>query len=326
MDSRTRVRESPSCSKLTVPRVFLPSSLIQLICVSGCCSRILASHSAVWPPIVATQCKRVSSRCRTSSMPSMKSGNSSNCVHWLYAVEIGTPTSIDSSIVLIAEPCAPWLPRRLSAAPATAAPPPSTSIVLRSLWLRFCFRWTRFHACSRFLVIVSSSRRSCLSLARRDAAARKPMRLEARRFAFVPWPIAEISCLRNFLSRESASAKSLLEAARSLTACVLVRPNIPKSFPRGLEELLPRGPGPKPIGSRRVPPIHRPGRQCVRVGVRDPVRARLPRCAHPDRAERDLGHHGGGRRGGWRPQSAARDPFRRDRRLRRRQHLVLDWP
>ena len=48
---------------------------------------------------VATQCRRVSSSCWTCSTPSMKSGKSSNCVHWLYAVETGTSTSIDSSIV-----------------------------------------------------------------------------------------------------------------------------------------------------------------------------------------------------------------------------------
>src|SRR5919206_426978 len=83
IERRISVVESPSGSNDTVPRVFLPSSLIQLICVSGCCSRIFASHSAVRPPTVATQWRRVSSRCSTWSTPSMKSGKSSNCVHWL---------------------------------------------------------------------------------------------------------------------------------------------------------------------------------------------------------------------------------------------------
>ena len=39
----------------------------------------------------------MSSICWTLSTPSMNSGNSSNCVHWSYAVRTGTLTSIDSS-------------------------------------------------------------------------------------------------------------------------------------------------------------------------------------------------------------------------------------
>ena len=58
--------------------------------------------------------------------------------------------------------------------------------------------------------------------------------------------------------------------------------------------LLPRGSGPKPIGSAvRVPALHGPCSECVRVGLRDPVRARLSGRAHTDRAERDLGYHRG---------------------------------
>ena|SRR5438552_1221525 len=70
-----------------------------LLRLSGCCSRIFASHSFVLPPTLATQCRRVSSFCSTCSTPSMNSGKSSNCVHWLYVVETGTSTSIDSVIV-----------------------------------------------------------------------------------------------------------------------------------------------------------------------------------------------------------------------------------
>src|SRR5262245_49429678 len=48
--------------------------------------------------MLARQRKRRSSSCFTSTTPSMKHGNSSNCVHWLYAVRTGTLTSIDFSI------------------------------------------------------------------------------------------------------------------------------------------------------------------------------------------------------------------------------------
>src|SRR5207248_4644387 len=43
----------------------------------------------------------LSSTCRTSSTPSMKRGNSSNCVHWSYAVRTGTSRSIVCSIVVV---------------------------------------------------------------------------------------------------------------------------------------------------------------------------------------------------------------------------------
>src|SRR3954451_8200785 len=125
-----RVLFSLTGSNETVPRVFFPSSLIQLICLSGCCSRIFASHSAFLPATFATQCRRVSSSCWTCSTPSMKSGKSSNCVHWLYATETGTLTSIDSSIVRGDEPPVkgtlgrvPVL-RLLSAAARPPPPPP----------------------------------------------------------------------------------------------------------------------------------------------------------------------------------------------------------
>ena len=94
--------------------------------------------------------------------------------------------------------------------------PPMTRSELRSLWLRFFS--TRPHAFSRFLVIFSSSLFSFASAPSRVTAATKPMRFEARRFAIVPWPIAEMSCLRNFLSFASEVANSAALTALSLTA------------------------------------------------------------------------------------------------------------
>src|SRR6185436_5228248 len=65
-----------------------------------------------WPPISADQCRWVSSVCRTDSTPSMNDGNSSNCVHWLYAVWTGTSTSIDSLTVAMTPPRS-WIGTRL---------------------------------------------------------------------------------------------------------------------------------------------------------------------------------------------------------------------
>src|SRR6478609_9343380 len=57
----------------------------------------------------ATQCKWVSSSCFTASTPFMNDGNSSNCVHWLYAVETGTSTSTDFSMLGTQAPLLGWL-------------------------------------------------------------------------------------------------------------------------------------------------------------------------------------------------------------------------
>jgi len=68
---------------------------------SGICSVIRASNSRLLPPMSTFQWVIVSDICRTSSTPSMNSGNSSNWVHWSYAVRIGTATSTDLVTLLI---------------------------------------------------------------------------------------------------------------------------------------------------------------------------------------------------------------------------------
>ena len=67
--------------------LFAPftSTACQTIRLSGVCS-ISARHLAALPSTSATQRRRVASICSTASMPSMNFGNSSNCVHSLYAV------------------------------------------------------------------------------------------------------------------------------------------------------------------------------------------------------------------------------------------------
>src|SRR5688500_14399339 len=85
--------------KVTTPAFFAPSMLVHAMRSSGFCSVIFASHSRLVPAISATQCNVVSSICLTLSTPSMKRGNSSNWVHWLYAVRTGTLSSIDCSAV-----------------------------------------------------------------------------------------------------------------------------------------------------------------------------------------------------------------------------------
>ena len=63
----------------------------------GVLLRDLGVPFALLPAISATQCRRVQPSGDRST-PSMNFGNSSNWVHWLYAVETGTSISIDSSI------------------------------------------------------------------------------------------------------------------------------------------------------------------------------------------------------------------------------------
>ena len=73
------------------------------------------------------------------------------------------------------------------------------------------------------------------------AAAMKRIRRDVRRRTMTPWPIPESSSLRNFLSFASAAASSALLAALSLTAWVLLRPNMRKSFPWFLVHLPAEG-------------------------------------------------------------------------------------
>ena len=84
---------------VTTPACCVPSVARQATRSSGCCSVISASNSRSTPAIFVRQCTCVSSIWRISSTPSMKRGNSSNCVHWLYAVRTGTWTSMLSSTV-----------------------------------------------------------------------------------------------------------------------------------------------------------------------------------------------------------------------------------
>ena len=98
----TRVWLSFSRWNVTTPAFSVPSVLRQAMRWSGCCSVISASHSRRAPPMSATQCRRLSSICWTDSMPSMKVGNSSNCVHWSYATRTGTSMSMWRSTVVTA--------------------------------------------------------------------------------------------------------------------------------------------------------------------------------------------------------------------------------
>src|SRR6476469_2927956 len=69
-----RLRPGLGSSKLTVPRVYLPSVDSHVMRRSGSCSMIFASHSACLPDTVAAQCNSVSSSWRTSWTPSMNRG------------------------------------------------------------------------------------------------------------------------------------------------------------------------------------------------------------------------------------------------------------
>src|SRR5439155_16185274 len=119
--------------------------------------------------------------------------------------------------------------RRSGTAAATTPPAPAaTSRELRSLWLRFFSM--RDQALSRFRVILRSSRFSFGSAVSLLTAARKPIRRAARRRAMTPWPAAESTSLRNFLSLASAVAHSVALAAFSFSIWVFVRPNTNRPF------------------------------------------------------------------------------------------------
>src|SRR3954452_24507622 len=135
---------------------------------------IFASHSARLPPMLATQCSSVSSSWRTDSTPDMKLGNSSNCVHWLYAVVTGTPTSIEP----VTTRPALGIPRptpdsfcmtglRAAGTAATVAAPPSSVHFSSRLRVRCgcCFCSARAHAVCPCCAAFFSSRRNFLSVA-----------------------------------------------------------------------------------------------------------------------------------------------------------------
>src|SRR3954454_16067042 len=89
----TDVWSPPRSSKVTEPAFVAPSVAAQATFRSGTCSRILACHWRRTPTISATQSSRSSSSWVTLLTPPMNRGNSSNCVHWLYALLTGTFTS-----------------------------------------------------------------------------------------------------------------------------------------------------------------------------------------------------------------------------------------
>src|SRR4051812_8845104 len=109
--SCTVVRVAPAGVKYTAPAFVAPSVAAQATFSLGTCSRITARHSRLTPPITATHCSVVSSSWRTSATPSMKCGNSSNCVHCAYAVSTGTSTTVDfATLVAIGPPFVPHVP------------------------------------------------------------------------------------------------------------------------------------------------------------------------------------------------------------------------
>ena len=85
--------------KVTTPPLATPLVLRQAMRWSGICSVISASHSLVLPATLARQCRWVSSSWLTCSTVSMKRGNSSNWVNWLYAVLTGTSTRMVCSTI-----------------------------------------------------------------------------------------------------------------------------------------------------------------------------------------------------------------------------------
>src|SRR5690606_28505396 len=99
----TRLRSASIGSMSTVPAWRAPVMDSQATRRSGTCSVTSASNSRVTPPTVVTQWVRVSDSWRASDTPPMNWGNSSNCVHWLYAVRTGTATSTDSVIVVMSD-------------------------------------------------------------------------------------------------------------------------------------------------------------------------------------------------------------------------------
>src|SRR5437763_977315 len=107
---------------VTVPALFAPLVLRQAMISSSRCSTISASHSFSRPPTVAFQCSRLSSSCFTVSTPSMKRGNSSNWVHWSYAVRTGTSTSMVFFVVAMSCPPDVVGRDRRSSGDATLAP------------------------------------------------------------------------------------------------------------------------------------------------------------------------------------------------------------
>src|SRR5215208_1601486 len=121
--------------------------------------------------------------------------------------------------------------------PAAVAVPPRRINTFRSRWLRFFS--TRVHAFWAFLLILTSSRRSSRSAASRVRTAVMPIRLAARRRAAAPCPSADSSCLRNFLSRERATASSLALTAFSLRFFVFDCRNIAIPFLGGRPHLPP---------------------------------------------------------------------------------------
>src|ERR1700693_4105486 len=88
----------------------------------------------------------------------------------------------------------------------------------------------RAHALSTFFVILRSSFFSFGSVLSLVTAARKPIRLAARRRARGAWLAADRTRWPHFLSLASAVAKSVALAALSFSACDFVRLNTRSPF------------------------------------------------------------------------------------------------
>src|SRR4051794_25187082 len=97
----TDVCPGPTSWNVTSPALVAPSVAAQDTLRSGTCSRIFASQRRRTPAISATHSRRSSLSCVTLVIPPMNWGKSSNCVHWLYAVNTGTLTTTDFSTLVV---------------------------------------------------------------------------------------------------------------------------------------------------------------------------------------------------------------------------------
>ena len=232
-------RWSPSGSKVTVPRVFLPSSLIQLICRSGCCSRIFASHSAVRPatslpvePRVATLLDVVDPVHEQGELLELRPlvvryGHGGRDFSSPRRSAPGACSGIEDGSSVVA--AGSWARRRCG---RCGRRPPRTSNVFRTRWLSFFS--SRAHAARRLSSISISSCRSASSranLGRRstlpDMRAGAPVRRRRMRER------------RDDLPAESCPARARRPDQRcsprpSFSSAALLRRNITRSpfFPR----------------------------------------------------------------------------------------------
>ena len=105
----------------------MPCDTRHLMRSSGRCVSILASNSLVLPQIFVANETVHSSSCVTRVTRCMNVGQSSNCVHWLYAVSIGTATSTDCCTGIRRPFPTPGMP---PFPPPPSSPPPKGRIPL----------------------------------------------------------------------------------------------------------------------------------------------------------------------------------------------------